>query len=185
MMVGRRPESSTFSTVPNAAGWVGRAWTAPMKKRCRLPSVQHWGCAEDGKLPPTRGVGRSSGIVQRLRSPLNSFFSPCNSCMGVKASMQKYLGCSERSHGRSIRLHRGEFHRALPSQFHRMSNPSFAKEARGAGSHGRCEYAPKRCFSVSRFRFSSSQATPKKSLPRKLFPTLTTPINPNKATKDL
>lgn len=152
-----------FSTVPNAAAWVDRAWTAPMKTRCRLPSVRHWGCAEHGELPPTRGVGRSSAIVRRLRFPLISFSFLSLQFLSGLEGLQKWDAPRGRSHGRNICLHRGEFHGALPSKFHRTSDPSFAKEARGAGG----QWQVRICRETVFLRFSSSQPRQlaKKSLP--------------------
>lgn len=175
MVVGRRTESSTFffSTVPNAAAWVDRAWTAPMKTRCRLPSVRHWGCAEHGELPPTRGVGRSSGIVRRLRFPLISSFSFLSlQFLSGLEGLQKWDAPRGLMEGTSVCTGANSMAPFLPNSIERRILPSLPKKQEVQAVNGRCEYAAKRCFSVS--RPPSLGNSQKKSLPRNLFAALPT-----------
>lgn len=139
-----------FSTVPNAAAWVDRAWTAPMKTRCRLTSVRHWGCAEHGELPPTRGVGRSSGIVRRLRFPLISSFSFLSlQFLSGLEGLQKWDAPRGLMEGTSVCTGANSMAPFLPNSIERRILP-LPKKQEVQAVNGRCEYAAKRCFSVSR-----------------------------------
>lgn len=174
MVVGRRTESSTFffPRLPNAAAWVDRAWTAPMKTRCRLPSVRHWGCAEHGELPPTRGVGRSSAIVRRLRFPLISSFSFLSlQFLSGLEGLHKWDAPRGLMEGTSVCTGADSMAPFLPNSIERRILP-LPKTQEVQAVDGRCEYAAKRCFSVSR---PPSLGNSQKSLFPEIFSQLSQP----------
>lgn len=176
MVAGRRTESSTFF-FPRCR-MPPRGWTAPGPRLDRadenaVPAAVRpaLGLCRNGELPPTRGVGRSSGIVRRLRFPLVSSFSfcLCDSCRGLKAC-------------RSGMLREVSWKEHLSAQGRIPWRPSFqipsnvgsflCKKQEVQAVNGRCEHAAKRCFSVSR---PPSLGNSQKSLFPEIFSQLSQP----------
>lgn len=177
MVAGRRTESSTFF-FPRCR-MPPRGWTAPGPRLDRadenaVPAAVRpaLGLCRNGELPPTRGVGRSSGIVRRLRFPLISSFCLFLSLQFLSGleGLQKWDAPRGLMEGTSVCTGANSMAPFLPNSIERRILP--LQEARGAGG----QWQVRTCRETVFLRFSSSQPgqLPKKSLPRNLFAALPT-----------